>query len=62
MNPQPRSGLSIDAPDFDYGRVNVVRHNHLFLYFCFEFFKACSMIFLSEGQAFEHSECNGFRK
>jgi hypothetical protein len=37
MKPQPRSGLSVSPPDFDYGRVNVVRHDHLFLYFCFEF-------------------------
>jgi hypothetical protein len=24
MKPQPRSGLSVGPPDFDYGRVNVV--------------------------------------
>ena len=27
------------VPDFDYERMNVVRDNHLFLYFCFEFLR-----------------------
>jgi hypothetical protein len=45
MKPQPRSGSSIDPPNFDYGRVNVVHITTRAYNFCFEFFKACSMIF-----------------
>jgi len=39
MEPQIYGGFMRRSSDFDYGRVNVVRHNHLFLYFYFDFLR-----------------------
>ena len=62
MEPQIHGGLMRRSSDFDYGRVNVVRHNHLFLYFCFDFLRRAACYFGLRRKRLNIVNSNGSRK